>query len=340
MYNYSKEIREIYEKSTSLESIYAKIRKNKDLFSFFKDKFEKTVYFKNVKKAYQQCLYNILNNIDEFPKYSNGALKIFKSLKEGYYSQEEFEKGLCKSYINHIYDKNLFFAALKFLNKTGHVTGKKGKEFFEEYFGKENYKIIGKHAVMYFQVGLKEPLYCEICGNLIKYPTSDVHLCHRKNCKIAYDLRNKTFEECKDVFKELFKKEKRAGFITYSILKKAKNIADECEKLLLKDFPKEKILKMSTNQKMYHLLNDIHSIPLCPVCKENDCSFDNGENLYNSTCSHECSNRFIDNIEKRLKNNRLHSNVGLHEEIIINDLFPETNLKKMRIRSIFARSGG
>lgn len=163
------DILKLYESSKNLTSFFSALTispKNKMLKEEFDDVFKKTVYFKDIKKARQQTLYNIMHDINEYPTYSDGGLKIFKNLEEGYYSEEEYNLNKCKIYISRIKDKKYLIPALFHIKEGSHSLDLKNNfiiECLKDIFG-EDYDLLPKdHIFNYLTAKETRILRCKIC---------------------------------------------------------------------------------------------------------------------------------------------------------------------------------
>lgn len=322
---------QIYQSSKhNITSCLQKIKKDKQLYKSFIEIYQKTVYFK-VKGCYIQALYNAIHNILQIPKYSDGGLKIFKNFNQGYYSQEDYNDRkipirwkLIKndSQILKVMLKHRDYQACNII-KFSHV-----QKLLRQIY-KENFDIIGKsNILMYYSLGLMQPIYCKCCGKFLKHPNISRSYCNKQVCKLTAQLKQNEYFQ---FLKNIFLSQNRPGFKLNAILKTNKKINQYVNSYLFKYFQADYIKHMSTNQKIYVLIYDIHEVPICKQCNKKHVRFDIGTNLYRATCGNICNNLYIDNIQKRLQKNELHSNIGKNQYFIINQLFPNNTFKKQRV---------
>ena len=264
------------------------------------------------------------------------GLKIFKNFQDGYYSEDEYNKGAVSTLINLIRDEHYIYPALKHLG-CGHRKYFKNElivSVLKKIFGNA-YNIIPKKVIFtYAKLGIYQPLYCKVCGELLLYPNYSMDHCNNITCKETYNLNEKDyFSFLNSIFNS--PKIKYPGHHLNAILKANENIKKYVYNYLLKYFDLNTIENMSANQKIYHILYDVKKIPLCKECGKKHVKFHEGLRCYKTTCSRLCNNHFIENIEKRLKNNQMHTNTGKNEYKIINKLYPNNNFKKEKLGPFF-----
>lgn len=262
-----------------------KLKQDKYLLNEFDLIKKQTCYFLNIRNVNIQTLYNILNNIKNFPTYKDGGIKIFKNFNEGYYSEKVYNTNKLSTYINFIRDEKYIYPALKHLG-CGHQKYFKNPlivQVLKKLF-KENYEYIPKkHIFTYAKLEIYKPLYCKVCGKLLKYPNISLEHCNNTICKETYNLKS---DEYFDFLYKTFniKTTKRRGFILSSILKKNKNIHDVVYNKLLQHFDIKTIDNMTANQKLYHFLYNINEIPMCKNCGKKQVQFNEDLRIYKSTC--------------------------------------------------------
>lgn len=165
-------------------------------------------------------------------------------------------------------------------------------------------------------------------GKFINYPLKSTDHCCDDVCIKTYNLVNE--DDILDYLKKIFFSTdiKRPGFLLHSAISVNKNIGNYVDKRLKKYFNDDIIKKMSANQKIYHVLNDVDNIPICKECGKKYVKFDESIRSYHATCGSICNNLYIENINKRLVNNFNHTNVGNHEIHIIDTMFQNHTFKR------------
>lgn len=79
MQNEIEEIKKLYYETKNLKGFFSNLNKkrNANLKHFFNDIKTKTCYFSFLKGSSTQTIYNILNNITDYPVYNDGRIKNF-----------------------------------------------------------------------------------------------------------------------------------------------------------------------------------------------------------------------------------------------------------------------
>ena len=165
------------------------------------------------------------------------GLKIFKNFQDGYYSEDEYNKGVVSTFINLIRDEKYIYPALKHLG-CGHRKYFKNElivSVLKKLFGNA-YNIIPKKVMFtYAKLGIYKPLYCKVCGELLLYPNYSMDHCDNVTCKKTYNLHEKDYFSFLDsIFNS--SKIKRPGHRLSAILKANENIKKYVYNYLLKYF--------------------------------------------------------------------------------------------------------
>lgn len=214
-----------------------------------------------------------------------GGLKIFKNFNDGYYSEDEYNNDIPSTYLNFIKDEKYVYPALKHLG-CGHLKYFENElivNVLKKIFGKYYNDIPKKHIFTYAKLGIYKPLYCKVCGTLLKYPNYSKDYCDNIICKETYNLNeNEYFNYLNNIFNS--NDMKRPGYHLSAALKLNKKLKEHVYNKLLNWFDMETINKMSANQKIYHFLYDIKEIPLCKECGINKVNFNEEIRCYKSTC--------------------------------------------------------
>ena len=132
-------------------------------------------------------------------------------------------------------------------------------------------------------------------GKFINYPLKSIDHCCDDVCIKTYNLVNE--DDILDYLKKIFFSTdlKRPGFLLHSAISVNKNIGNYVVNRLKKYFNDDIIEKMSANQKIYHVLNDVDNIPICKECGKKHVRFDESIRSYHATCGNICNNLYIEN---------------------------------------------
>jgi len=306
------------------------------LIRYYKDNkaelYNKTAFLDNcfLYRDISQRVYHLKHNLTSVPRNKNGWYMEFINCEKGYstYKSQNLHNIQTFKLLNEseklsyfLTKKDISYKDIKdfLVSKTNFLTPYEPSLSLRAYYIRNNLKVPVldiKNKLIDLSNKRKNALYFTAFQQWNELNSDAEKIDFIKNKWLH--TSNRTRATATTVFSKL-------KVIDAFLLKKLdKNVYKECKTAL---------------QKVYHLVHNIRTLPVCPVCSKHINAFYDNLLCYPKTCSHACNNTFRDNIEKRLANNstnihNFQTNIGTNEKNILDSIEKRLKLKLLKSQRI------